>query len=191
VPCIADESCPRPVHCRGLCGTHYQRWRTTGRTDLVPRATPEEMFWANVDKTGLCWLWTGGCNDRGYGQMRIDGRQTYAHRFAYELLVEPLSEDMLLDHRTTCSKHCVTPGHLRPVSNKQNLENLVGAHRDSQTGVRGVTWREERKQYRVTVGHNYHQYFGGHFTTLAEAEAAAIALRNRLFTHNDVDRRAS
>ena len=36
--------------------------------------------------------------------------------------------------------------------------------------------------------HNRKQYYGGYFDTIAEAEAAAIALHNRLFTHNDADR---
>jgi hypothetical protein len=42
----------------------------------------------------------------------------------------------------------------------------------------------------VTARHNGKTYYGGVFPLdqLAEAEEAAIALRNRLFTHNDLDR---
>jgi hypothetical protein len=36
----------------------------------------------------------------------------------------------------------------------------------------------------VVVGHNYHHYDGGSFTDLEEAKLAAIALRNKLYTHN-------
>jgi hypothetical protein len=41
----------------------------------------------------------------------------------------------------------------------------------------------------VTVNHNRRAHYGGRFTNLEEAEAAAIALRNKLFTHNDMDRK--
>jgi hypothetical protein len=54
--------------------------------------------------------------------------------------------------------------------------------------VRGVHWEKASGKYRVTVRHNYRKYFGGEFDNLADAEAAAIELRNRLFTHNDLDR---
>ena len=32
-----------------------------------------ERFWAKVQKTGGCWLWTGGLSGAGYGLM-VDGR---------------------------------------------------------------------------------------------------------------------
>lgn len=43
-------------------------------------------------------------------------------------------------------------------------------------------------KYRVSVVSEGHQYHGGSFTDLDEANRAAIALRNRIFTHNEVDR---
>ena len=36
---------------------------------------------------------------------------------------------------------------------------------------------------------NGETFYGGTFATVPEAEVAAIALRNQLFTHNDADRR--
>lgn len=41
-----------------------------------------ERFWSHVDKSGDCWLWTGGKTQYGYGQFGI-----VAHRVAYELEV--------------------------------------------------------------------------------------------------------
>jgi hypothetical protein len=38
------------------------------------------------------------------------------------------------------------------------------------------------------VGHAGKKISGGTFTDLEEANAAAVALRNELFTHNDLDR---
>lgn len=39
--------------------------------------------------------------------------------------------------------------------------------------------------------HHGRTYHGGYFHDLADAERAAIALRNSLFTHNDTDRRSA
>lgn len=41
-----------------------------------------ETFWARVDKTGDCWLWTGAKNNTGYGTVAWDGVVYTAHRLA-------------------------------------------------------------------------------------------------------------
>jgi hypothetical protein len=94
---------------------------------------------------------------------------------------------MVIDH--TChNRRCVNPDHLRTVTHKQNQENRSGAQPNSTSGVRGVTWMSREKRWVSQVSHNGKQYVGGYFKTIAEAEASVIALRNKLFTHNDMDR---
>lgn len=157
------------------------------------------QFWARVDKNGPlsprdgtpCWLWTGATDGRGYGQLGVGGgrkanKRQRAHRFAYILVVGPFEGH--LDHRTTCPKNCVNPGHLRPASCSQNLQNRAGATARSATGIRGVTWHKGAKKWRVTATLEGKQHHGGFFVDLEQAKVAAIELRNRLFTHNDVDR---
>ena len=159
-----------------------------------------EKFWARVDKAGPlspqdgtpCWLWGGATDQHGYGQLGAAGgrkanKRVRAHRFAYELLVGPVGEAHL-DHRHTCPKNCVNPDHLRPTTVKQNLENRAGPTSRSTTGVLGVTWNKRLGRYLAYANHHQKQHYGGVFKTLEEAEAADIALRNRLFTHNDRDR---
>jgi hypothetical protein len=53
--------------------------------------------------------------------------------------------------------------------------------------VRGVTLK--RGRYRVAAQLDGVKYNAGSFATLPEAERAAIALRDRLMTHNDHDRK--
>jgi hypothetical protein len=77
------------------------------------------------------------------------------------------------------------------VTRKQNNEHLQGAQANSQSGVRGVSWSKRYRRWKVQVCHNYHYYYGGLYDSLSDAEAAAVALRNKLFTHNDMDRIAS
>jgi len=110
-----------------------------------------------------------------------------AHIFSYQL--RHGATDLELDHRHTCPKNCVNPDHLRPVPHKQNGENRSGANSNNRScGIRGVTWHGQAGKWRVQVRHAGRSWSGGLFDDLAEAEAAAIALRNRLFTHNDADR---
>lgn len=159
-------------------------------TGYAPRP-PQERFWEKVDRSGDCWLWTGCVDSQGYGKFARGGKYggaISAHQFAYELVMGPLPAGQELDHRHTCPKNCVRLGHLRLVPHKQNMENLAGAYVNSRSGVRGVFWDKQRNKWKVKVGHYGKQYYGGYWDTLIQAEAAAIALRNQLFTHNDADR---
>lgn len=81
----------------------------------APAALLATQFFLNVKLGPGCWEWTDGLNPDGYG--RFDG--TSAHRFAYELMVEPVDPDDKVDH--LCRNHaCVRPDHLEAVSNREN-----------------------------------------------------------------------
>jgi hypothetical protein len=151
----------------------------------MPKPTPAvERFWSKIEKTEACWKWTAGIDGKGYGILWINGRTTKAYRFAYELLVGPIPSDKVIDH--ICGvRVCVNPDHLRLVTLAQNNQNRK-ANSGTRTGIRGVSIN--RGQYRVQATINGVWHFGGRFTDLADAERAAIALRNKLMTHNDSDR---
>jgi hypothetical protein len=150
--------------------------------------SPEDRFDAAVERQGECLIYKGKDNGLGYCQIKVRGRRIVAHRFSYERFVGPIPEGMSLDH--VChNRRCVEPKHLRPVTTKQNLENLAGAYKGSGTGVRGVSFDPKGSgRYRATVTHNYRTIRVGSFRTLEEAEAAVVAKRLELFTHNDLDR---
>jgi len=112
---------------RGLCSTHYARWRRWGdpaasRPFHVPLP---DRFWAKVDRRGPdeCWEWQGGRTMGGYGRFEMPGqrgRGTGAHRVAYQLLVGPIPDGLTLDHLCR-NKPCVNPAHLEPVTAEENL----------------------------------------------------------------------
>lgn len=151
--------------------------------------TTEDRFWSKVDRGGDCWLWMASVGKRdGYGRFWYQGRPFLAHRFAYIVAVGVVPAEMEIDHRATCPKNCVNPTHLRVVTRKQNGENLLGAHRDNPSGVRGVSWDKGCKRWRGQVTHLGERVYVGLFDSIEDAEVAVIARRNELFTHNDVDR---
>lgn len=184
------EDCEKQARNRGWCPMHYERWRTKGTTELPPRPTMEERFWAKVNKTPTCWLWTGALTE-GYGSIGLPGRgagSMHAHRYAYELMVAAIPSGETIDHKCR-NRACVNPSHLQAVPQRINAQNL-GVRRDNKTGVRGV-WFDTRRQaftVRATVGGK--TYWGGQFATLAEAEAAVIRLRNAVMINNRMDRSA-
>jgi excisionase family DNA binding protein len=145
---------------------------------------PEERFWSKVRKTGTCWEWTAARGTKGYGAYWADEAMRHAHRYAYELLKGPVPDGLELDHMCH-NRACVNPEHLRPVTTKQNQENSGVVLTPS--GLRGVY--ATRGKWRAQVKHQGKCYYNGQYDNLADAEAAAIALRNRLFTHNDHDRK--
>ena len=148
---------------------------------------------AKVEKTEACWNWTGATRT-GYGlfSIKTDGgwKNIQAHRAAYELANGPIGEGLYIDH--IChNKACVKPAHLREVTQKQNMEHQLGAQSNNVTsGIRGVSWLKKNNRWRVEVTSNGTRYYGGLFKDLAQAEAKAVAMRNELFTHNNVDRAA-
>lgn len=150
-----------------------------------------EDFWSQVDKTGDCWTWTGRLTEKGYGLARytVAGKRhgIRVHRLAYELEVAPIAPGMEIDHRCHV-RACANPTHLRITTHKQNAENLSGAQVRNKSGVRGVSWYARKSLWMGSVRHNKKLCHVGYFSTVAEAEAAVIAKRNELFTHNDLDR---
>lgn len=93
---------------RGMCDTHYSRWRRATPVADRRQPTAEERFWSKVDKRGLydCWPWTDAPTDRGYGTIQVEGRRVRAHRFAYLLAHGTCPE--VLDH--TCHNGSGCPG---------------------------------------------------------------------------------
>ena len=117
------EGCGSKFYGRSWCERHYRRWlrhcdpRINLRPDRV-HGTPEQRFWARVDKSGECWQWTGYKDPYGAGHFRVSRDVTVAsHRLVYRIRVGPIPDGMLVMQRCG-NKGCVKPEHLKLISRK-------------------------------------------------------------------------
>ena len=113
----------------------------------MPRRSAEERFWEKVNKTPTCWLWTRS-TQKGYGAFWSGERLVRAHRFAWELLVGPIPEGMVLDHIVCENTLCVNPAHVEPKTNQENTGR----------GSARARVRREASRTHCVNGHSWAEY---------------------------------
>ena len=129
-----------------------------------------ERFWAKVHKTSTCWLWTGSRISSGYGNFRGEnGCNVLVHRFAYETLIGPIPDGLMLDHLCR-NPACVNPAHLEPVPARENSLRGVGFAAENarkthcvnghpydllNTRIRPQGWRDCRVCHRLKERERY------------------------------------
>ena len=182
--------CGRASYSRGFCSAHYQRFKRGKDMDKPLRVSgnPVESFWQKVHKSDECWLWVGSKTVGGYGKLGIAGVSTLAHRFSYEIHCGPIPGGLHVDH-LCWTRACVRPGHLRLVTNAENLQNMKGATPRSTSGVRGVYWIKEQKAWRAEVTLNGKANRLGCFSTVGEAEKVVVAWRRENMPFSEMDKK--
>lgn len=108
--------------------------------------TTAESFWARVDRTGDCWIWTGGLTDKGYGSVGFQRHSSIgAHRVSWALTHGgALPDEWVLHH---CDNPpCVRPSHLF-------LGDAVANNQDRQAKgrTRGFVTRTGSQHHRYSV----------------------------------------
>ncbi len=94
-----------------------------------------------VDLETGCWVWTGSRTRDSYGWVWFKPRAWLAHRLVYELCVGPIPEGLQIDHLCR-NRPCVSPSHLEPVTNAENVRRGMG----------GEWWR---RKTHCPQGHAY------------------------------------
>lgn len=107
-------------------------------------ASPLERLLRNSipEPNSGCWLWLGGLNRQGYGQINMPGnKQQRAHRLSYKIHKGEIPKG--LDVRHTCDiRCCINPDHLIVGTKQQNAQDAIERNRY----VRG----EKRKDSKLT-----------------------------------------
>ena len=103
----------------------------------------QRHFWSRVVASGDCWLWTGGSDGRGYGQIRRSGRGISVHRLAYALLIGPIPGGLCVLHHCD-NTLCVRPAHLFLGTHSDNMADMVVKGRQARTGNPKLTSRQVR-----------------------------------------------
>lgn len=101
--------------------------RSPKRT-LVDRA---HDFWARVEKTATCWLWTGYVHRQrgGYGSFCVRrGYAVQAHRAAWMLTHGALPDGLCVLHRCDVPP-CVNPDHLFVGTHADNTADMLAKGR--------------------------------------------------------------
>ena len=111
------------------------------RHGVKPRRSEEDRCWSYVTRLAPdeCWLWKGIQSRDGYGRFRIaDGpyhrRRIQAHRWAYERLIGRIPTGLCIDHLCR-TRLCVNPGHMEPVTIRQNIRR--GGNANKRQCLRG------------------------------------------------------
>ena len=115
------------------------------------KTTPNDRFWAKVDKTapGGCWEWNGAHDGKGYGQVRINYKLTPAHRVSYEMAHGPIPDGLFLDH--VChNRGCINPDHMRLATNAENTRNAL-KRSDNPSGFKGVLLPRRGKRWIAQI----------------------------------------
>lgn len=179
LPQCSIPDCSKPTRVRGWCNMHYHRLRAHGDAEYVVGGgrrsdSPEKRFWARVQKTDSCWLWTGKLGPRGYATFSVGGKPVRVHRFAYELLVGPIPPGLTLDHLCRV-RHCVSPAHLEAVPPGINV--LRGA---------GLAAQNTRKTHCI----NGHPFSGANLGLSLSGERLCRACRREITRRYSIKKRS-
>lgn len=103
-----------------------------------------DRFWACVNKTAACWLWTGPVQKNGYGQMSRSGRRgaAWVHRVSYELAHGPIPAGLCVCHKCD-TPLCVRPDHLFLGTRADNLKDAMIKRR--------VAWGSRNSHAKLTA----------------------------------------
>lgn len=133
-----QNGCPRALASRGLAkSTNLIMQKKTRRSLRYPQdfsSTLAQRFWAKVQKTIGCWLWTGAKTTHGYAHMHTgprSGAVINAARISWLIHFGEIPPGLCVLHRCD-NEGCVNPEHLFLGTNKDNTLDMFHKGRGFQ-----------------------------------------------------------
>lgn len=113
--------------CNQSCATTYRNLNT-----VYPKTNPVDRFWSyvKVGNPDECWEWIGSMKPQGYGQMQIDGKLVYAHRYSWFIHYGKLDKGIQVHHKCD-NRKCVNPNHLWLGVQKENIADMIAKGRQN------------------------------------------------------------
>ena len=138
-------------------------------------ASTGEFRWKRRDDRDAAWNAKmagriAGTNSRGYIGIRIDSRRYLAHRLAWVMIRGTIPPGMQIDH-IDMNPTNNRIDNLRLATQSQNNANSI--HK-SASGIKGVTWREDRGRWIARITINKRPVRIGCFDTAEEAHLAYL-----------------
>ncbi len=127
-----------------------------------------------------CALWMGRIDERGYGRIYVRGRNTTAHRAAWEVMRGQIPHGLCVLHKCDV-KCCVNPEHLFLGTQHDNVIDMSKKGRGARSkiglprGVARANTKSSRFHAQATL--NKRHVHLGTFATVEEAAAVAAAAR--------------
>lgn len=145
--CIEDGgTCGEKIVGRGRCRKHYARWwkkakgRKTAPALNLKTLTPEQRFWARVQRGGetQCWPWEGSTGKKGHGEFFVSPEQgrVPAHAYALEIASgQRCPEGLEACHRCD-NPPCCNPRHIYYGTRQQNVDDMWARERTPRGSAR-------------------------------------------------------
>lgn len=112
----------------------------------------------------------GSLHKSGYLVLKINGVKYLLHRVVYKMFYEK-EPPPILDHKDR-NRLNNSPKNLREATYSQNNQNTKKNRRNT-SGVRGVSWQEKSKKWRVKISKNGKDFRIGLYESKEEAIKAA------------------
>ena len=114
----------------------------------------------------------------GYIRICVKGKDYRANRLAWAFMHGSIPEGMDVDH-INGQRDDNRLSNLRLASRSQNRMNSK-VRPGTNTGMKGIRWRDDIKKFRVTIYLNGKGHNGGSFDNIEDAKLAAQKLRESL-----------
>lgn len=180
--CRADD-CTKKVCAKGLCSTHYARWRRNGDPNIYQsRYKPvEDRFWAKVVRHDEgCWEWTGCRDNHGYGCLWVEPAMEKGHRVSWTIHNGPIPDGLFVRHRCD-NPPCTRPDHLVLGTQLDNMADMYARGRGrKQRGIRVLTPEaiadiQARYSYRKVTEKQLGVEYGVSVSTIRKALRTSLA----------------